>query len=76
MIIFAKCRVIKEGRIRESMHKNAVNIKHILSFFSTLSDYDSTVMATGKAKDLESRNCKIHPQLRCAFYLNYFSVHA
>lgn len=67
MIIFAKRMVIKEGSIRESPRENAVERQplFILSFFS-FSDDDSTVMVTGKAKDLESWNSKIHPQLRCA----------
>lgn len=59
-----------EGRIRESPHKNAFPRKHIyvLSFYPSFSDDDSTVMVTGKAKDLESRNSKIHPELRCVFF--------
>lgn len=50
--------------IQQYGHKNAIPLKHILSF----SDNDPKVMATGKAKDLESRNSQIHPQLRCAFF--------
>lgn len=56
--------------MRESEHESAAPVKHIysfyLSFLSSLGD-DSTVMVIGKATYLESRNSKIHPQLRCAF---------
>lgn len=33
--------------------------------FLLFSEHGATVMVAGKAKDLESRNRKIHPQLRC-----------